>query len=363
MNLSNSKKEILILIVVLIFVIVAAIAIKSYNNANVEKDSEAVQQEEQIYIFQKISDNFKALDMSNRSCLNGAKKINDYSGPIFAISIDNYIDAQPQTGIEKANLVIEAPVEAKITRWLAFFDLSTVDELEKIGPVRSARPYFLDWLSPYQAIFMHVGGSPEALSNIKEYGINDLDQFFYSHYYWRDKTRYAPHNVYSSQELMELAVENREIEAFNDYHCYQFEENIKNDDDELVENIKVKNYWPAYTVNWEYQPEDNTYLRYNNKSVYKTLTGSQILAKNVIIIIADVEIIDDYGRRKIDTINSGQSFIFNNGSKINATWKKESREARIRFLDEQGNEISFYPGLIWIHVIDGVDNLVFDISE
>ncbi len=83
---------------------------------------------------------------------------------VFGVVIDNNISARPQSGIDKAFLVVESPVEAGIPRLLAFFDED--QDVKKIGPVRSARPYFLDWNNELDSLFVHVGGSNEALDKI-----------------------------------------------------------------------------------------------------------------------------------------------------------------------------------------------------
>ncbi|HSD12679.1 MAG TPA: DUF3048 domain-containing protein, partial [Patescibacteria group bacterium] len=114
----------------------------------------------------------------------------------FAATIDNLSVARPQAGLTKASLVFEAPVEGGITRFLAVFpDDVTAD---RIGPVRSARPYFLDWASEFDAVYAHVGGSPEALEKIVAYDMRDLNEFFAGKYFWRDENRDAPHNAYTS---------------------------------------------------------------------------------------------------------------------------------------------------------------------
>ena len=118
----------------------------------------------------------------------------------FAATIDNITVARPQSGISKASLVYEAPVEAGITRFLAIYPEG--EDVERIGPVRSARPYFLDWAAEFDALFVHVGGSPEALEKLRAYDMRDLNEFFNGAYFWRDRSRSAPHNTYTSTEKL-----------------------------------------------------------------------------------------------------------------------------------------------------------------
>ena len=114
----------------------------------------------------------------------------------FAVMVENSPDAWPLAGLAKANLVIEAPVEGSITRFLAVIDATTT--VDQIGPVRSARPYFVDFANGLQAVYAHVGGSPEALSLIHVLSsFRNLDEFSSGKYFWRSSKRAMPHNTYT----------------------------------------------------------------------------------------------------------------------------------------------------------------------
>ncbi|MBC7708406.1 DUF3048 domain-containing protein, partial [Polaromonas sp.] len=124
--------------------------------------------------------------------------------PVTAIMIENSPDSRPQSGLSQANVVFEAIAEGGITRFLALFqDTNPAD----VGPIRSVRPYYLQWAMGFDAPLAHVGGSPEALNDIKAWGARDLDQFFNSGAYHRINSRYAPHNVYTAVDtLSQLSV-------------------------------------------------------------------------------------------------------------------------------------------------------------
>src|SRR3989344_7322518 len=126
-----------------------------------------------------------------------------------AIMVENQIDARPPSGLAQAKIVYEILTEATITRFLAIYDLS--ENLQKIGPVRSARPYFIDLALEYGALYAHSGGSPAALERLKDDdSISNLDEFFgyNSGYFWRDNQRSAPHNLYTSSSLLAEAKNN-----------------------------------------------------------------------------------------------------------------------------------------------------------
>src|SRR3989338_917408 len=121
----------------------------------------------------------------------------------FAVVIENSVDAWPLSGIGAANLVWEAPAEAGIPRLLAVF--ADGSDVKEIGPVRSARPYFVDWTEEFHGLFGHVGGSPEALALLPSRDVFDVNEFSRGQFFWRSRARSAPHNVYtSSQKLQEV---------------------------------------------------------------------------------------------------------------------------------------------------------------
>ncbi|HSW79674.1 MAG TPA: DUF3048 domain-containing protein, partial [Candidatus Saccharimonadales bacterium] len=114
---------------------------------------------------------------------------------VTAVMIENSDFARPQAGLREAGVVFEAIAEAGITRFMALYQEA---KPKNIGPIRSARPYYALWALGFDAPYAHVGGSPEALGNIKQWHVKDMNQFAYGSYYHRISSREAPHNVYTS---------------------------------------------------------------------------------------------------------------------------------------------------------------------
>ncbi len=264
---------------------------------------------------------------------------------VFGIMVENSADAWPLSGIDDAFLVIEAPVEGNIPRFIAFF--SEDQDVKKIGPVRSARPYYLDWNAEFQGIYGHVGGSPEALGDIAKNGTFDLNQFFQDEYYYRDeRTRYAPHNVYTTTENLKKSIE--EIDAkysvsSPSYDPWLFTDGVSQTS---VANTTHLAWGNGYDVDWVYDPSTNAY--------HRTQGGNTYVANNVVIVATDIGTIvgDDKGRRTVRTIGEGPMTLLQNGVQVSGTWKKTSPTERLRFYDEQGKEMVVNAGKTWIEVTD-----------
>jgi len=276
---------------------------------------------------------------------------------VYGVMIDHSSDAWPQAGIDRAFLVIEAPVEGGIPRLLSFFDSS--EEVEKIGPVRSARPYFIDWNNEFDALYTHVGGSDAALQRLATGGTLDLNQFWNGATFWRDNNnRYAPHNVYTSSNLLGEAhdsITTRRKLSDPLYGVWTFSDSLPDTATKPAESVKLSFGSFTYTATWVYTKETESYSRLQAGQLYKTDTGKQITAENVVLLKMDVAVIDAVGRRSIDTISEGEAIFIRDGVQIKAVWKKTSESERTRLYTENGEEISFHPGRTWFEVLDNED--------
>lgn len=268
----------------------------------------------------------------------------------LAVVIENHLDARPQSGFSKADLVYEALAEGGITRCLAIY----LAEDGRLGPVRSNRPYFLDWLSEYSAGYAHVGGSPRAQYLVGWYKIRDLDQFkLGSPTYERVGSRFAPHNVYTTTKKLRSVAKSRGYKGPVEIDIWSFA------DEEASPSARPKKFelgipYPAYGMDvlWRYDKKSNTYLRFNGGNAHKDAdTNRQLFAKTVIVQYVATSLEDSYGRLRMKTIGSGKVKVFRDGKVFDGTWKKESRVGRTNFFDKKGDEIKLNRGKIWVEII------------
>ncbi|MDZ7798516.1 MAG: DUF3048 domain-containing protein [Patescibacteria group bacterium] len=265
-----------------------------------------------------------------------------------ALMIENLVTVRPQSGLDKANLVYEALVEGGITRFMALYCLT--EPVESMGPIRSARPYFLDWAKEYNALYGHVGGSPKAMSLISTYNIFNLDQFYDARYYWRDNERAAPHNVYTASKFLVFALRDKEAGQAN-YESYEYKEEIPLEDrpeEEKIITIDYSSY--SYKVEWKYNRGENKYERFQGGEVFESKEAGQVKAKNVIVQYVKTSL-EDESRLKMETIGQGEAMIFRDGLAIEAKWIKEGRNQRTKFYDLAGEEIKFNAGQTWIQIV------------
>ncbi|PIU68448.1 hypothetical protein COS81_03955 [candidate division WWE3 bacterium CG06_land_8_20_14_3_00_42_16] len=281
------------------------------------------------------------------------------SRSVLAVVFDNHFDARPQAGLNKADLVYEVLAEGGITRFLAFY---SKEDAEEVGSVRSARIYFLDWVSEFNALFAHVGGASlagptNALGKIVEYGIRDLDQFSLgSPTYWRGTDKIAPHNVYSTIQKLWDEATREGFNQFDKFDIWQFEDELPKEERALKQEVSFSfgaGGDSLYDVKWVYQPQENVYNRYNGGIEQKDKnSGKTINTKNVAIeFVNQYSSGDSSGHLIIETVGEGRALIFKDGQVEEGTWKKESRLGRTKFYDSLGGEIQFNRGRTWIEAL------------
>ena len=269
----------------------------------------------------------------------------------MAVMIENHVDARPQSGLSRASLVYEAEAEGGITRFLAVFDPG--ENIEKIGPVRSARPYYIDWANELKALYIHCGGSPEALAKIINERINDLNEFYNAGNFWRDNLRAAPHNVYTSTEKLLNYLEREKIE--NERPGMATAWKFKEDTDAALRpkasKITVNYKGAPFTVLWSYDNINNEYSRFQGGLKHADTDGREIRAKNIIIQFVESRIIDEEGRRQVATVGSGKAKICLDGQCREGIWKKKDKKSRTAYFEADGREIEFNSGASWIEVV------------
>lgn len=289
------------------------------------------------------------------SLLNGVVVATElYNRRPVAVMIENSPDARPQRGLAGADLVYEAMVEGSITRFMAVYSQSFPTN---VGPVRSARSYYLDWLSEYDAIYAHAGGSPTALDRIRSYGIKDYPHNNDS--YWREPKAgvASEHTLYADvSKIAGFAVSKKGWSTTSDYKPWLFKDPA--DVAAATGPITINYSGAQFKVDWTFSNATNEYSRSMAGAAHKDRdSGEQIKAKTVVVMTVQRAANAPYKDTKkesewsMTTIGSGPVSVFFDGARIDGTWKKTSRTERTRFYDSADKEIELNRGKIWVQVI------------
>jgi len=267
--------------------------------------------------------------------------------PVTGIMIENSPDARPQSGIKDSGVVFEAIAEGGITRFLVIYQQ---EKPQLIGPVRSVRPYYIEWIAAFNASIAHVGGSATALAEVRNGNYRDIDQFFNSGTYWRTNDRYAPHNVYTSFEKID-ALNTAKGYTSSNFNGFS-RTNGQPSETPTATNINVTISSALYNSSYIYDKNNNNYARSQAGAPHTDRESGQITPSVVIAMSVDKPAILEEGyKQAVATIGSGKAVIFQNGIAINAIWSKVNKTSQIKFTDESGKDVQLVRGQTWISAI------------
>jgi len=265
--------------------------------------------------------------------------------PVTGVMIENSPDARPQSGLRDGGVVFEAIAEGGITRFLSLYQEAKPDY---IGPVRSVRPYYLDFLRPFDAAIAHAGGSPQGLAEVRDQGIKDLDQSFNPGAYQRTNTRYAPHNLYTSRAQL-LALHQEKGFTKSDFKGYERKEE-KPLTTPVAKTIDFAISSFLYNTHYDYDQKSNSYLRSMGSKPHTDERSSKQINPKVVIAMETTHgyagIYSVYG-----VTGSGAVTVFQDGNAIKGTWSKKDRTSHYVFKKADGKPLALNPGQTWITLI------------
>lgn len=297
------------------------------------------------------------------------KKIKTFAGndrPI-AVMIDNHKDALPHAGLSDAYMVYEIIVEGGETRLMALFKGA---KLEKIGPVRSSRHYFLDYALENDAIYVHFGWSPQAQKDIKSLGVNNINGIADDDAFWRVKDKQAPHNAMTSTERILNVAKSKGYRTTSDVDSvlkYSIDEvNLESDSTAQVADKITIPFSPSNSVKWEYDKDKKEYIRYTKGTKEIELdTKESVTAKNIIIEFESNSTIkgDDSGRQNVNTLGNHEGYYITNGKAIKINCAKSARKSKTEYTDMNGNAISVNDGNTFMQICPINAKVTFETSE
>lgn len=265
--------------------------------------------------------------------------------PVTAIMIENSPDARPQSGLKDAGIVFEAVAEGGITRFNALYQEARPG---LIGPVRSVRPYYVEWAAAYDPAVAHIGGSHRALQMVRGggYGV-DLDQFFNAGTYWRASDRYAPHNVYTSFDKLD-ALNAAKGKTSSTFTAWERQDGKKSEAPNAT-SIDIDVSSGSYAVHYDYDAASNTYIRKQGGVPHTDREAGQIQPSVAIAIKVPMSLgFEDGNREQITTTGSGEGYVFQNGTVTAVTWAKTDAKAPITFTGADGKPLVLNRGQTWI---------------
>jgi len=271
----------------------------------------------------------------------------------IAVMIDDHFAARPQSGLNSADIVWHAPAEGGIPRYMAIFQSKLP---ESVGPVRSAREYFISWASEWRAVYAHAGGSQQALAILRAKGngeyVYNADQFrFGSQYFRRISSRRAPHNLYTDGQALRsmgdvLKAKDGPLEPFA-----AFAPDAAEATRPYGGSINVR--YSSNDVTYRYDHATNTYPRSVSREGKQTDAADEVRVapKNVVVLVVRFSPVPRSKLLDADLIGTGTAYIATNGVTVKGTWKKDGITEPTRLFDATGAPVTLTVGQTFMQVV------------
>jgi len=275
----------------------------------------------------------------------------------FAVVFNNERQAIPQSGLMAADIIYEVLAEGSITRIVAIYQDF---DAEMIGPVRSTRSYFTYFALDHGAIMAHHGGSVTGYNSIRNRGIPHVDGMrFDGTVFWRDPERRASrgleHSSYTSaQRLLDVSdTLNFDMTAREDLGLFKFFEESTVIEGGGVANLVSVPFHNSNTTTFEFNAETGLYYKsWHGSAHMDAAIDEQLAVTNVIVMITNMTVIDNEGRRNVTMTGSGRGYLATQGVYVPVTWARDSASSPTRWYDEHGERLTVNVGRTWISVIN-----------
>lgn len=266
----------------------------------------------------------------------------------IAVMIDNHPDARMQAGFRQADMVFEMIVEGTFTRYMMLFHSQ---DAERVGPIRSARKYYIDRMQEFDAIYTHYGASAEGDDILRARGIDDIDGMVVPSsviYRYNDTGKFAPHNAYSGTEVIREYAEKRGSMMTTENPGFSFHPEQTPLNGEVAKEVTVS-YFADNNSIFTYHEDSETYT-YNKDGVEIVDENDQkeLAISNIIIQVANYYPNPSYkGILSLDQVGEGEGYYFSNGEYLPLTWSKADENSQTEYF-VNGEKIMLNPGQTWV---------------
>ncbi|WP_339165480.1 DUF3048 domain-containing protein [Siminovitchia sp. FSL W7-1587] len=282
--------------------------------------------------------------------LTGMEAKKDSSQRAIAITVNNHPKARPQSGLAEADIVYEVLTEGAVTRFLAIYQS---EKPETVGPVRSARKYFIDLAKGYDSLYISHGYSPEAKRMLENGVIDHINGMRHDGtLFKRVGFRKAPHNSYITFDKIEKQAADSDFEMDKPPKPLAFlkKEEVESLDGESVSNMTISYSKDAvFASEFSYDANKEKYTRSTGEvEMVEYETNEPVLFDNVIVVEAAHHVADEQGRKEIALESGGEAYVLQHGIKKEAEWRNE--DGRI-VPYEDGRPVKLVPGKTWISIV------------
>lgn len=276
-----------------------------------------------------------------------------------SVMVENHRRSRPQSGLSRACMVYEAPAEGGITRFMAVF---AHQDAETIGPVRSARAYFIDWSLELNSVYVHCGQSWDAFEMINSLNFPTINEMWRPEAFWRSRNRFAPHNLYTSSANLRKVIHEKMWQKPPFGMRFDFSElqDGKFQEGKPASRIAVKYLPHDYKLVYAYDKTMKAYARAMDGVKHgDALTGKPLLVKNIVFQYVQTMVMDEEGRLNVQDIGDGVARLVKGGKMFEGSWRKNGMHEPTQYTDLYGKSFVFLPGQTFIQIVPLESEIVF----
>jgi hypothetical protein len=279
------------------------------------------------------------------------------------VQIENHPIPRPPSGLNLADLVIEAPVEGDTTRFAAVY-MCSPSVGAAVGPVRSARYYNLDIWQQIRTMTFNFGGAGRVLNRFADNrmpfvnGITGQWPFFFRAGPWG-----APHNVFLDVDAARVELESGGLQrlaervhgvrppfAYADAPAYPNGRAVSSI------GLQTSSFW---RFGWQWDAASNTWLRIDAGAAnFDAVSGDRISARTVIVQVVRQDVLPNeldpggHPRRYQYLVDDGDGVLYVDGRAHDVRWSRtEAGEVTAWTYAETGEPVVLPPGRIWWEIV------------
>ncbi|MEA3323437.1 MAG: DUF3048 C-terminal domain-containing protein [Patescibacteria group bacterium] len=371
------------LIITASFGCIAIVALAGCGCSKDKKEIASVEEEKELVGLVPYEAPENASPITGMECANPEKRS-------FAVMYSGSVDARPYwKNLDKADMVLEMPHRMhNEPRLMGFFQCNVPSEL---GPMRSGRVDHMAVADSMGSVFTTWGKSIVAAAAMNKNLVDNIEVG--SGTTSEDGTRagyidpdihfYSANSAYADLNGVIKMSKEKGYSSENLFEGFEHQGEIAMENRPSHGTVDVKFDTSQHRIKYEYDKETNSYKRFHKgEPSIDMASGQQYAPKNIIGIVAKRDawlaekdytaegLLDPWSgvpQEKIesnqypnmqlgdpwfDTVFEGEAEFYFNGQEIDGSWKRErGKNQPFHFYDENGQEIHFVPGQIWMHVL------------
>jgi len=339
-----------------LFTVVVLIAVGCSKKEPVVQDNE----EQNSDVIEEPQQSDKEKEYSFHYPLTGMGSEEEVTGRAVAVMVNNHPSARPQSGLPQADIVYEVLVEGNVTRFLAVYQS---EQPNKVGPVRSARDYYIELAKGYDSLYVAHGNSLTAERMLKSGYIDNLNGLYYDGtLFERASFRKAPHNSYIQFKNIMKGAEQKDYDMDTEPDSLTFlaEKEVEKLSGVAANKISISYYDQVFSSTFEFDKDSEKYKRFSNGVQTADYDSKDpVLVDNVFVVETAHKVVSDVGHREIDLTSGGRAFLFQKGQMFEVEW--ENVDGRI-LPYANGKPVGLIPGKTWINIIPVKTGLDHDVT-